>query len=692
MKKILSLGITCLILSACGGESTSQTPSSPQKDKVPESTEKFIISGVYVSNYTIGTGEVDKHVVIIGGDKKISTYNYLKDSVDNGGDCFRPTKPNEVNSHISGVNIAYSGDSNEFVTVGLTPEIRWFGSGSNVLKISIGGSLSTSDSLVFESSDIGRLSLSTQRSIFSEAEIKDRICDLTVDDSPKITQLSFDGDLSIDSTLYARSSCTNCDQHKLSYRWTVDRNGNGVFGDTAIKNGVEIADVHSEGNTYIYKEQDFSYAVRLDLTYDLSELNVPNLYESFSRKPVVVKNIYSNANAYVALKNNGSIVVWGDAEYGGDHTSVKDTVGNVAEIYSTRGAFAAVNKDSEVITWGNVNYGGDSTLVKEKLLGIKDISSTEKAFAALKNDGTVITWGDPRHGGDSSNVQELLKNVKHIYSNRYSFAALLESGELITWGHAFYGGDSTAVKEQLSNVKNVYSTYGSFIAVTDSGHVAIWGPLRPNRMKYEQLKNIRNPKEIITNAHAVAILKSDDSVVTFGNLRTGGNSDEVQESLTQVKTVVGNYGAFAALKHNGAVVTWGNGGSGGDSSSVKDQLVGVKSIVASQQSFAALKDDGTVIAWNSSSYGGNYSITNNWIKVSKLYSSHRAFLALYENSAAEAWTNKYGEGIQGPIHKVFVAYSNFYLLKDNGDVISWLGSSNAIEDLSMTEVIESSIN
>ncbi len=74
-------------------------------------------------------------------------------------------------------------------------------------------------------------------------------------------------------------------------------------------------------------------------------------------------------------------------------------------IYSTDWAFAALREDGSVITWGNSDYGGDSSSVASQLKsGVKKIYSTDLAFAALREDGSLITWGRKAYGGVSSSV------------------------------------------------------------------------------------------------------------------------------------------------------------------------------------------------------------------------------------------------------------------------------------------------
>ena len=81
-------------------------------------------------------------------------------------------------------------------------------------------------------------------------------------------------------------------------------------------------------------------------------------------------------------------------------------------------AFAALKEDGSVVTWGDPDWGGDSSDVSSDLNNnVSQIFSTVNSFAALKNDGSVFTWGSDSGGGDSSYVSsKLQKDVVQIFS------------------------------------------------------------------------------------------------------------------------------------------------------------------------------------------------------------------------------------------------------------------------------------
>ena len=79
-------------------------------------------------------------------------------------------------------------------------------------------------------------------------------------------------------------------------------------------------------------------------------------------------------------------------------------------------AFAALKSDGSVVTWGDFDWGGDSSTVKAQLSGgVQCVFGNERAFAAVKFDGSVVTWGDAEAGGDSSSVASQLSGCAHSH-------------------------------------------------------------------------------------------------------------------------------------------------------------------------------------------------------------------------------------------------------------------------------------
>ena len=153
------------------------------------------------------------------------------------------------------------------------------------------------------------------------------------------------------------------------------------------------------------------------------------------------------------------------------------------QVQAAVNAFAAILDDGSVVTWGHAEYGGDSSAVQDQLHNVRQIQSSEDAFAAILSDGTVVAWGHAKHGGDSGAVQNQLKNVQHIQASARAFAAMLGDGSVVTWGSAGFGGDSSAVQDQLNTVQQIQASYTAFAAVLGCGSVDLGSCWRRRRQQ-----------------------------------------------------------------------------------------------------------------------------------------------------------------------------------------------------------------
>ena len=69
--------------------------------------------------------------------------------------------------------------------------------------------------------------------------------------------------------------------------------------------------------------------------------------------------------------------------------------------FFTSNACAELQGDGSVVVWGNPENGGNCSKVQEQLIsGVQSLQSTNGAFAALKSEGSVLTWGNDQFGGE----------------------------------------------------------------------------------------------------------------------------------------------------------------------------------------------------------------------------------------------------------------------------------------------------
>lgn len=296
---------------------------------------------------------------------------------------------------------------------------------------------------------------------------------------------------------------------------------------------------------------------------------------SFDRGAI---EIYSTDNAFAILKSDGSVATWGSKTYGGkqeeasgDNSNVQSVesllVSGVDRIRSTGAAFAAIKNDGSVVAWGNFSLGGYVDSNKRPLVtsGVQELYSNYGAFAALKDNGSVVTWGYGPYGGNSSAVESSLAGgVKEIVSTYYAFAAIKDNGTVVTWGSANAGGDSSPVLGDLTSVQSITASFDAFAALRSDGSVVTWGSASGGGDSSSVADQLVGVAKIVSGrSGAFAALRNDGTVVTWGLPEGGGDSAGVQSLLINVIDVKSNGGAFAALRDDGSVISWGNTAFGG---------------------------------------------------------------------------------------------------------------------------------
>ena len=371
------------------------------------------------------------------------------------------------------------------------------------------------------------------------------------------------------------------------------------------------------------------------------------------------------------------------------------TIKNISAVFSNKGAFAAIKNDGTVVSWGHAMYGGDSTSVRDDLINIEHITgSLGGAFAALRKDGSVITWGHPSAGGDSTLVAKHLNSTKQIVASKYAFAAILESGAVVTWGT----GPASQIEEisaQLQDVKSVVATHGAFAALTSSGTVITWGEPDlggDSSVVDHQLTDI---KTLTASVGAFAALKNDGSVVVWGGKKMGADLSTSGAQLTGIRSIVGNgginwddlNGAFTALKNDGSVIPWGAMQMGGDvcysfggrrtcgfPEDIYQNISNADLLFSSPQTFVTQAKDGTVKYWGSSN--GAFDFEQE--KIKSIAGTDKNTVALTETGNVFMWPELCVKNVQPPqgacatnAKQIATTSDAVAVLHNDGHVITW---------------------
>lgn len=205
-------------------------------------------------------------------------------------------------------------------------------------------------------------------------------------------------------------------------------------------------------------------------------------------KPVImmknVKDIYASQNCTFALKNDGSLWAWGQKAYGilsektsrssysSDCYKIMDNVVTV-KAAEYRDLYGALKEDGTLWLWGSFEYGqlgsgqvGDGvrempddpdvqiTPQQVPLEHVKDFSLGMFSSAALLEDGSLWTWGNNEYGqigngssgdGDTETLEfvavpyKAMENIRTFTISGYNVAAIDEDDNLYLWGQNEYG-------------------------------------------------------------------------------------------------------------------------------------------------------------------------------------------------------------------------------------------------------------
>lgn len=180
-----------------------------------------------------------------------------------------------------------------------------------------------------------------------------------------------------------------------------------------------------------------------------------------------VTKISAGVSHFLAIKNDGSYVAWGDNTFG-------QTAGPAG--ITTAQAVAAGEKHSLLLLAnGTVQAWGDSTFGQTTIpAGLSTVTAIAAGYdhsLALKADGTVVAWG--RNDAGQTDVPAGLTGVVSIAAGAYHSLAVKSDGTVVAWG--WNNGGQSTVPASLTGVTQVSGGYSFSIALKSDGTLVAWG-------------------------------------------------------------------------------------------------------------------------------------------------------------------------------------------------------------------------
>ena len=375
------------------------------------------------------------------------------------------------------------------------------------------------------------------------------------------------------------------------------------------------------------------------------------------------KQIASTTTAFAVLKYDGSVVSFGNplGDDGADSSGLAaDRL--VRKLYSNYHAFVAIGIDGTPTCWGRISSGGDCGSVNATHVAVIVASST--AFCSLSVLGTVNCWGDPLTGGNQAEVATLFSDnarVASLHANRHAFVAVMADTHTIRcWGNSLYGGKCAPSDNMdptfllaTTPVQQVVGTATAFAAVSkENGRVYTWGDSANGGdvgVGGTGHDNMTSILKLVSNAYSFAALDTAGNVLTWGNAAydvvstTSASGTTVTDALTSssIVDIVGSNAmdfdgkTLCALKKNPSgsfkAYCWGEVVSGGNT--IVDDIRGV---VLNTGALAAWKTNGTVHAFGNNAYGASIpvDVTGDAFhhSIGHVVASYNGFVAMYNSS------------------------------------------------------------
>jgi hypothetical protein len=252
----------------------------------------------------------------------------------------------------------------------------------------------------------------------------------------------------------------------------------------------------------------------------------------------------------VALRNNGSVVAWGNNDYSQTNVPVAAQSGVTA---IAAGAFytVALKTNGAVVVWGNNDYG-QTNVPAAAQSGVTAIAAGNYHTLALRTNGAVVAWGDNAEGQTMVPVAAQ-SGVTAIAAGGLHSVALKTNGAVVVWGYNNNGQTNVPVAAQ-SEVSGIAAGGSHTVALKNDGSVVAWGMIYEGSVFVPAtvIPGLSGVKAIAAAGFHTMALKNDGSVVAWGSNSYGQTN--VPAGLSGVTAIAAGGLHSLALVGTGAMM------------------------------------------------------------------------------------------------------------------------------------------
>lgn len=254
------------------------------------------------------------------------------------------------------------------------------------------------------------------------------------------------------------------DESGKLYTWGNDRLGQGKYP----KEFVDAMTANQNLNIVkLAAGNQFSAAINSDgklFVWGNENLNDIKLKKAF--KDLEYSNVSTNINNFITLSKGGAVVY--AARQKNAYSAIPEGLDkDVAHVAASAFTNLAVKNDGSIVVWGNASKGEDMPpKIEEKIV---KIIGGRYHYTALGESGRVYSWGDNFHGQSTVPSSMQGKKIVDIFVGFYQNYAVSEDGEIFTWGLKGYlfGTDEfgRSIANRILNGGKVTMTVGAVSVV-----------------------------------------------------------------------------------------------------------------------------------------------------------------------------------------------------------------------------------
>lgn len=274
----------------------------------------------------------------------------------------------------------------------------------------------------------------------------------------------------------------------------------------------------------------------------------------------------------------GDIVAWSDDKAFLDIP--ESARHDLNQVTSNLFAALALKNDGTTIVWGK-NNNNITQIPEEARSGVKQISASSATFLALTDSGKVIQWGNVPNGIPDDLQSGVSKVAASRLSNRNMLA--LKDGAVIHWGEDENKPQFQVPEAAKTNIVNISVGWQTLFAIKDNGDVIAWGE-QGDVSKIPETA-LRNAREVIPTLFGGYTLKRDGTI-------TGWYNYDKAERKAVIEKLPASIAVTDEWKKQAI-----DGAYAMENTIPEAAKQGVKQLSASVFNTLALKTNGEIIAW-----------------------------------------------------------------------------------------------